>query len=242
MRSLAILALPAIVMLAAPIAPPARADPMISGPIDYATSFGTPGPTASGPPVIHFEPLAGTLTAGSPFLLGDFVIDPSHGSVDSVYNHTPFSIELDLPQLDRSTLLPAGPGGSYSGSDRLINAVQVQGYLDGVVTAAGSSNVVATLDAVTPGSSGPFIPEDVLHFTFPFPLSAVTTAGHLDLTSDSPDGGRFGLSAEILSVPEPTPLALLLTALAVGKIRLRRRGRRDASGHALASEGSTGDH
>jgi hypothetical protein len=241
MRLLATLALPVVLTLAASISPLARADP-ISGPIDYATSFGTPGPTASGPPVIHFEPLAGTLTAGSPFLLGDFVIDPSHGAVDSVYNHTPFSIELDLPQLDRSTPLPDGSGGGATGFDRLINAVQVQGHLDGVVTASGNSNVVATFDGVSLGSTGPFVPEDVLHFAFPFPLSAVTTAGHLDLSSDSPDGGRFALSAEILTVPEPTPLVLLLTALAVGKIRLRRQERRAESGRALASNGSGGDH
>lgn len=189
--------------------------PARGGAISYETrgdiwpwTFGNGGlPAITGPNAISFEGIRdGSLNAPGTFSLGRFVVGALPAGTTATYHNAAFSISL-------STSL--GGAKMSRPNDLPYSRISLYGVLDGVVSSNNRSTVVAKILEIQPSTMVSF-PESAVHFVLdlPFPLSAFSAASPLNLVPAATQGGQTEVLAQIASVPEPSPAALLLAAMA----------------------------
>jgi hypothetical protein len=207
---LATAALTATLALAALTAPEAQASSVQS--FNY-TSSGTIS-DSSGPAPISFQGVTtpGTLTTPGSFILGEFIsMGTLPPSATLTYNNTPFTIDV---------LVNASPiGGSSNGS---YYDYKLSGFLNGSITGAGWTNMMATVTTIGGSPSGPTVMP-------PFDVSELTVAFPQGITA--PMNGNNGISlltAQVLPAvpaPEPTSMAAFAVGLVGWGLRRRLRAR-----------------
>jgi hypothetical protein len=193
----------------------AQAAPLLA----YST-VGSIGNPASGPQVISFISAAGSATVMSPsnLSLGKFeVAAPASGAM-TTYTNTPFTINLQAAENGSTTGLPTAP------------VVTVTGLLNGIVSGAQGSSVLATFDPLSATAAN-------------FTTGAYTNTlglpnSPLNLVPSSSNGGDTTAQASLTSVystpsavnqtPEPSTLALFAATIIGLGFRRRLLARRAA--------------
>jgi hypothetical protein len=176
--------------------------------MDYSTSGSIDPDGVNGTPVISFNSVSsGAYTAPSSFSLGEFLVAALPDGNTTTYTNTPFHITYVTHKVD-------GNVPDVNGTP-----VVMSGVLNGTITDGSQSNVVATFDPTGPA---PFQTGD-----FTNTLNVVDQS--LSLVPSSTNGGRTTAQAQMIvqgvvpppAIPEPTTIAVFLTAI-VG-LGLRRR-------------------
>ena len=185
--------------------------------VRYSTSGSIGMHGLSGPGLISFNSVADeTWAAPSSLSLGEFLLAPVPSGVSATYAETPFRITFLAHEVDGERPAPDTPPPVLSG------------VLNGRVSGAGQSDVVATFDALT----GPVL------FQAGGLIHTLDLADRsLSLVPSTSNGGRTTARAQIavgsaagsppLNTPEPAALVVFLTS-AVG-LALHRRADRPGS-------------
>lgn len=170
-----------------------------SGSIDTATGV-------TGSPIISFDSVQNnSFSSPSSFSLGQFVVANLPEGQTTSYSNTPFSITLLVNSVDGATPVPNQ------------SPIVVTGELNGSITGSNQSNVQATFDPII---NSTFL-TGLLKNTVSIPNSplslvpSTTNTGHTSAQA-------FLVNTPTTPVPEPTSVALFLTALGLGlRHRLR---------------------
>lgn len=184
----------------------AQASPIVS----YTTSGQVQATGVTGTPVISFNSVVTNQSFNSPssFSLGDFTVAALPSGQSTTYTDTPFSVTLLVNKVDGST------------PDPNQTPVQVTGVLNGTLTGGDQSTVVAKFDPIANPTflTGPF--SNTLSI-FDNPLSLVPSTTNNGLTTAQ----AYITSTPVnTNVPEPTSVALFLTAIGgLGWRRFRTR-------------------
>jgi len=182
--------------------------------INYSTAGSIDSSGVSGPGVISFVPVSnGSFNAPSAFSLGDFQVAPLPAGQTTTYTNTPFHI----------TFLANTVNGSAP--DPNETPVQVSGVLNGAVTGANETEVVATFNPI---SKPTFL-------TGQFSNTMTILDSPLSLVPSTTNSGQTSAQANLDNsltnpppIPEPTSIALFLTTLAGLGVRHKVRARRAA--------------
>lgn len=180
----------------------------------YFTSGTIDATGVTGQGIIDFRGIdagqPGDFQAPSAFSLGTFVVGALAEGQSTTYTRTPFSITFNTLQVD--------------GIDPVPNEtpMTLTGVLDGTITGATQSDVVATFDPIgeNPFQTGAFL--NTLSLLDP----------HLSLVPSTTNGGRTTAQARLVvaaapgaqPVPEPASIVVFLAAL--GGLALHTRSRR----------------
>jgi hypothetical protein len=189
--------------------PTVPASPVLSFNTTVGSSLGAP---ASGSPLITFVPVTGSVMTPSNLSLGAFqVAAPASGT--TTYNNTPFSIQLVSTAVNGDT-----------GAAGIQTPIQVSGVLNGTVSSANQTNVVATFN---PLASNQFT-------TGVYTNTLILPDSPLHLVPSTTNGGLTSIQAHLqslttvtLTAPEPTSVAVFVVALA--GLAAHRRSRRRAA-------------
>jgi hypothetical protein len=141
---------------------------------------------------------------------------------DIVYNNAPFTIVISPSQVVPNTIR----GYSYSITGPADDGAVIHGVINGVLSAAGNSNLVATFQSVTPNDMTTAL-GNYANITYqvnqalsnPFPIDQLVLPQSLDLAL----GGYTNIDATI--VPEPASLTvfLALAAALLARAPVRRQ-------------------
>ena len=189
----------------------------------YSTSGSISGMSGDQPIQFWGAPVGGTLTTPGGFALGEFITNPLPASATLTYDHTPFTIDLIV----RDALAPnsAGPGSSPSYFDA---DYKISGVLNGSITGAGSSDMMATITSISATAGG-------VGGTPPF------SASDLQITAPqgiiAPNGQNPGFSTLMgqvlvpgLPAPAPEPASIAVFGVALAGWACCRRSRPKAKG------------
>lgn len=200
-----VLALGMVVLTGAAV----RADPIVN----YDTSGSIDSSGVSGPGVISFIPVTnGSFDAPSQFSLGDFQVAALPDGQTTTYTNTPFHI----------TYLVNTVNGNSPNPNQ--TPIQVSGELNGSITGGDQSSVRATFDPISQPT--------FLTGNFKNTLSILDNP--VSLVPHTTNGGQTSAQANLdttsttINSPEPTSIALFLTALAGLGVRGRLRARQSA--------------
>jgi hypothetical protein len=199
-------------MLMAGLAQPAEPSAIASS-IDFQTT-GTVGSTGvTGAPVLRFEGRDDSLTTGSTFDLGRFVVSPSPDGRSTTYKDTPFDVTFAARAVDGISTPDAAK-------------VSLHGWLEGTITGNDASKLRAIMSVdshldlgAPPSFAGPFRAGNLLNYLSPVPSPA---GGPLPSAS----GNSVALQSVVHStevVPEPGTLALFACLAAASACRGFRR-------------------
>lgn len=199
-----------------------------SGQVDPTTGVSSEG--VEGINVIGFDsvPLDAKGVANNSFVtptsfsLGSFRVSPLPEGQSTTYTNTPFSITFLPQKVNGDVISGAGP-------------VMLKGVLNGTVTGAGQSDVIAS---ITPQGDPTDPANDPFAFAFKTDTAGNTYANTLRILSDkvalvpsTSNGGMTTVQGQVISsaspIPEPTTIALFLVAAA--GMGLRHRLRRKAA-------------
>jgi hypothetical protein len=180
----------------------AQASPLVN----YSTSGTIDSDGITGTPVISFNSVVSSSFASpSSFSLGDFQVAPLPDGQTATYTNTPFHITLLVNSVDGTE------------PDPNETPIQVSGVLNGTVTGGNQSHVVATFDPITNPDFLTGIFSNTLSIT-DSPLTLVPSTTNMGQTS-----AQAFLTSTPAPIPEPTTIALFLTAMAgLGVQRARR--------------------
>jgi hypothetical protein len=160
--------------------------PSAKKPFVYDTSgvvsIGADPSSVSGPAVLQFQGVTGSTfnpTVAQPINLGQFVAVPSSlaSGQATTYNDTPFEVEVQAPEFNKSSSVPVLDQIIPSLDKKLDlkssveNSLLLKGHLDGTVSANGQVNVTATVDSIKLGSIEGGGSGQVVHYTFPIRYS-----------------------------------------------------------------------
>lgn len=192
-------------------------------PFAYNTSgivgIGAAPASVDGPAVLKFEGVTGASydpAYGQPISLGQFVINPSTptNGQGTIYNGTPFEIEIQAPELDKTSTFPVldslfpSLGKSLSLKTVNENSVILKGTLSGTVLADGQANIVATVDTIKLGSLDASTSDHITHYTFPIHFSQlVLPAGFVMNGSTVPTSTPLTLTPGATTTAAQTPTA-----------------------------------
>jgi hypothetical protein len=184
--------------------------PSAKKPFDYDTSgvvnIGSSPSSVSGPAVLQFQGVMGATfnpTVTQPINLGQFVLAPTSttGGQTTTYNNTPFEVEVETPEFNKSNSVPVlddiapNLNKSLGLKTSIENSLLLKGHLDGTVTANGQVNVVATIDSIKLGSITPAGKNEVTQYSFPIRYSQFVLPPNFVLSTASPS----------VTVPTSTP-------------------------------------
>jgi hypothetical protein len=196
------------VAFAGPITSESRASAVLTDsetvqPYGYTSSGSISSSTSASP--IGFIGLSGTQTLTTPgtFSLGQFDaagILPATATL--TYNNTPFTIDLNVA---------SGTGSGFY-------TYLISGTLNGSITGAGSSTMVATVSSIT----GQANDANGVMTTPPFPASDIVISVPQGITA--PDGTQDGyttlygqvIPGAVLGAPSPAPEPASIAVFAVG--------------------------
>jgi len=162
------------------------------------TSSGLTG-SATVAPIVSFDSVtSGSFTAPSAFSLGSFHVGELNAGVSTTYNNTPFSITLTINKINGSTPLPNQ------------TPVTLTGKLNGTISDASQSDVVATFDKA---SLDKFQTGNYLNT-----LSVLDSSVSLvpSTTNNGQTTAQAKLFVEAAPVPEPASIAVFLVAIGGG--------------------------
>ncbi len=187
-----------------------------AGPIQSQVYFNTIGSVdsfnVSGTPVVSFQGASGTITSGSPFSLGNFVISSPPAGSTTTYTNIPFQILFKTEAVNGVVPSPNE------------TPVVLTGMLNGTVSAgaAGSSpqsNLTVSFASpdFTPGSVPPY-PVTVT----PFATGDLTN--YLNITNPGSNGGAVEANLTTTqTVPEPGSIAIFASIAGLGLWQKRRK-------------------
>jgi hypothetical protein len=170
--------------------------------MNYTTSGSIDSSGVSGPGVISFIPVSnGAFNAPSSFSLGDFQVAALPDGQSTTYTNTPFHITYLA-----NTVNGIAPEPNET-------PIQVSGVLNGDISGANQSNVVATFDP---------LPKSAFQ-TGPYKNTLKILDSPLSLVPSSTNNGQTSAQAKLdtVPVPEPTSIALFVTTLAGLGVRHR---------------------
>ncbi|WP_435009445.1 PEP-CTERM sorting domain-containing protein [Tundrisphaera lichenicola] len=183
--------------------------------IDFKTDGTIDSTGVTGPSIVHFEGTDSSLTTGSSFELGRFVIDPLPNGSQTTYDHTPFELTFTPRSVDGVAVPDATP-------------VVLRGLISGTIDGGGTSNAHYWIDRLTyPLEETPPFPS----YVDPFPAGNLTASifdapGASTRLPSSTEGGSMALRAVIQAVPSPEPVPepgpMALFACVAGLAALRR--------------------
>ncbi|MDX2038242.1 MAG: hypothetical protein SFX72_16455 [Isosphaeraceae bacterium] len=157
--------------------------------------------------------------AGSSISIGTLTVSaPEPGRAVTISNQ-PFHLDLRIPELDTISA-PDHQGWR----DARRAGLMIDGSINGVIDAAGAGQVQLTVDRLTLGSYGPFIPEERRTFFFPIDLARLGVDPLQVLMAPGQATTSATLSLNVRPVPEPwtiAPFLLLAAGLARSRARLR---------------------
>jgi hypothetical protein len=189
---------------------PTQSEPVQS--YGYASSGSIASQTGVAP--IYFNGLSGTQTLTTPgvFSLGQFDAAGTLPTTATLtYNNTPFTIDLNVAS------------GTGSGTYTYV----INGNLNGSITGAGSSTMIATVSSIT-GQANDF---NGVMTTPPFPASDIQVSVPQGITAPngSVDGyttlyGQVNLGSGLgLPSPAPEPASIAVFAVGLAAWGIRRR-------------------
>jgi hypothetical protein len=193
-------------------------------PFAYDTSgivgIGAAPSSVLGPAVLQFQGLTGASynpASGQPISLGQFVMNPSSttNGTTTLYNGTPFEIQIQAPQLDKKSSFPVlgqlfpSLGKSLSLKTVNENSLLLKGHLVGTVAPNGQANVTATVDTVKLGSLATSTNDHITHYTFPIRFSQLKLpASWVMAGTTAPTKSTLSLASTTISPPAAQTLAI----------------------------------
>jgi hypothetical protein len=192
---------------------PARTD---ETPFAYDTSgivgIGAAPSSVIGPAVLQFQGITGASydpAYGQPISLGQFVMNPSSSTngTTTFYNGTPFEVQIQAPELNKTSTFPLldqlfpSLGKSLSLKTLNENSVILKGHLDGTISPNGQASITATVDTVKLGSLDASTSDHITHYTFPIHFSQLKLPSSWVMAGSTvPTGSTLSLT----STPSPT--------------------------------------
>ncbi len=198
--------------------------PMVqAGPIQSQIDFSSIGSVdsfnVSGTPVVSFQGASSTITSGSPFSLGNFVISSPPAGSTTTYTMIPFQILFKTEAVNGTVPSPNE------------TPVILTGWLNGTVSAGAASsspqsNLTATFSPLE------FIPESIP----PYPVNVMPfMTGNLTnyLSITNPGNNGQSVQANLITtpnVPEPSSIAIFAGIAGLGLWQRRRTASSNRAG------------
>lgn len=187
----------------------------------FSTSGSIATTGVSGTPLVSFQGASGTLTTGTPFDLGRFVIAAPSAGASTTYTNTPFSVRFMEQSVGGATPYPNQ------------TPVVLDGWLNGTITAGATPHLLANFNVrIFNLEDGPSFP------TVIEPFRTGSSINYLNLTNWGQDGQMIrGELNAVQIVPEPASVALFAGIVGV----FIRRWHRDVHSRAFRKETSSSD-
>jgi hypothetical protein len=188
------------------------ADP-IQSQMTYSTSGTVESAGVKGTGSVSFQGVSdGSLTTGSKFDLGHFVVSPAQDGSNTTYTQTPFDISLNIHSVDGST------------SKITETPIIVQGWLNGSMNFSAVGNIIINYNSVNIiPEAGPPFPTTVQ----PFQIGDFTGYLNVNLGNVYADGQPLVAELNLVqTVPEPGTLAIFACIAGFFVIQRRHRSTR----------------
>ena len=184
---------------------------------DGVVDIGANPASVTGPAVLQFQGVTHAMfnpQSTQPITLGQFVAEPSTvGGQTTTYNATPFEVEIQTPEFDKTSSVPllSQIFSNYSKAlglkSKTENSLMLKGVLNGTVSPTGVVNVVATVDSIKLGAINANSPNAKLHFAFPIHYSQFTLPSGWVMSSSSAN-----ITAPASSSNQPVSAAVVSSA------------------------------
>jgi hypothetical protein len=164
---------------------------------DGIVNIGADPASVSGPAVLQFQGVTAASfnpAVAQPINLGQFVAVPSSiaSGQPTTYNNTPFEVEIQTPEFNKSSSVPVLDQIIPSLDKKLDlkssveNSLLLKGHLNGTVSANGQVNIVATVDTIKLGSIDGGSSDQVVRYAFPIRYSQLILPPSWIISGTSP--------------------------------------------------------